>query len=96
MCTSQCCDLNITVLNEERFGGSNISLKNLVSLDIFGERYLFHFVAGGQKLTPFVLDLRTISNLTAVGKERSGIWGKGREGRKVNLCRTRYTQVSSY
>lgn len=27
MCTSQHSDLNITVLNEERFGGSNISFK---------------------------------------------------------------------
>lgn len=92
---SQHCDLNITVLNEERFGGSNISLKNLCHLT-FSERHLFHFVVGGQKLSPFVLDLRTVSNLIAAGKERSGIWGKGREHRKVSLCRARCTQVSLY
>lgn len=96
MSTSQHCDLNITVLNEERFGGSNMSLKNLVSLDIFSEEYLFRFVDGGQKLTPFVLNLRIVSNLRAVGKERSGIWGKKREGREASLCRARCIQVSSY
>lgn len=92
MSTSQPCDLNITVLNEERFDGSNSSLKKLISLDTFSEKYLFHFVVGRQKLTPFALDLRTVSNLIAVGKERSGIWGKGREGREVSLCRTRGTE----
>lgn len=67
-----------------------------MTLDTFSERYLFCFVVGGQKLTPFVLDPRTVSNLVAAGKERSGIWGNGREGRKVSLCRARCTQVSLY
>lgn len=69
-------------------------LKKLVPLDTFSGRYLFHFVVGGQKLTPFVLNLRAVSNLTKAGKERSGIWGKGKE--ESESLQTRCTQVSLY
>lgn len=45
----------ISVLNEERWGGSNISLQNFISLDISSEICLSQFVAGREKLTLFVL-----------------------------------------
>lgn len=68
------------------FSGSNISFikkKNkLVSLDTFSERYLFHFVVSGQKLAPFVLDLRTVSNLTAAGKREVGYGEREEKGGK--------------
>lgn len=96
MSTPQHSNFNITVLMKKDLVVLISHLKKLVPLDIFSGRYLFHFVVGGQKLTPFVLDLRAVSNLTETGKETSGIWGKGREGRKESLCKAGCTQVSLY